>query len=103
MRTVLLLCLFSLAALCQDVFGPNDGHLVDAQDWFRAKNEPETVPVFQTEDQNRYLLFRIRQDEVEGLQLRFTNFHAAEGVQIFIYNNSGSGTRQMQLPRVTAR
>ena len=98
MRTVLLLCLFSLAALCQDVFGPNDRHLVDAQDWFRAKNEPETVPVFQTEDQNRYLLFRIRQDEVEGLQLRFTNFHAAEGVQIFIYNNSGSGARQVQGP-----
>ena len=100
MRKLFFICLFSMAAFCQDAntFGTKDGHLLDARDWFEAKNEPENVPVFHTDDQNRYLLFRIRQDDAEGLQLRFLNFHAGEGVKIYVYNNSGSGAREVQGP-----
>ena len=90
--------IFSLATFGQAPFGIKDGHLLDAADWSQALAAPDQVPVFETEGQDRYLLFRVRQDDAQGLELRFTNLRLPEGVMLYIHNNSGSGARELVGP-----
>lgn len=98
MRILLLFFFFSLASFGQEPFGVKDGHLQDAADWTLALSDPDQVPVFENSDQDRYLLFRIRQDDAQGLELHFTNLRLPEGVALYVHNNSGSAARQVVGP-----
>lgn len=98
MPLVLLSFLFLLACLGQEPFGAADGKLQDAIEWTTASASPELVPVFENANQDRYLLFRVRQDNSAGLELRFSSLRLPEGVSMFVHNSNANGDLEAMGP-----